>query len=72
MEPIHQHDLGTARLPKAPPENSAQKEGQDFPLVIATTPAPESQTKVAMAVAILLIVATAVIAPFARTQVSPS
>ena len=62
---VHQADSGAALLPQAAPENSAQKEGQDFPLVIATTPAPESQTKIAAAVAMLLIVAAAVIAPFA-------
>jgi signal transduction histidine kinase len=42
--------------------------GQDFPLVIATMPATEGQRAVAIGVVILLIVAAAVIAPFASIQ----
>jgi|tagenome__1003787_1003787.scaffolds.fasta_scaffold20973244_2 signal transduction histidine kinase len=61
-------------LPEAPPldtaaRHSAQKEEQDFPLIIANLPATGQQRSVAVAVAILLIVAAAGIAPFASIQV---
>ena len=55
---VHQPDLGTAGLP----------EERDFPIVIATMPATEGQRAVAVGVIILLIVAAAVIAPFAGIQ----
>jgi signal transduction histidine kinase len=55
---VHQPDSGTAGFP----------EGQDFPIVIATMPATEGQRAVAVGVVMLLIVATAVIAPFAWIQ----
>jgi len=45
-----------------------QEQAQDFPLVIATMPATERQRAVAVGIIILLIVATAVIAPFASIQ----
>jgi signal transduction histidine kinase len=55
---VYRPDLGTAGLP----------EGRDFPTVIATMPATEGQRTVAVGVVILLIVAAAVIAPFAAIQ----
>ena len=67
---VHQADFGTARLPEAEAEDSVQKEGQDFPLVIATMPATESQRTIAVGIVILLTVAAAVIAPFASLQVA--
>jgi len=45
-----------------------QEQAQDFPLVIANMPATERQRAVAVGIIILLIVATAVIAPFASIQ----
>jgi hypothetical protein len=62
----HQENFGTALLPEAEP-NSVQ-EGQDFPVAIATMPATERQRNVAVAIAIFLIVAAVVIAPFASIQ----
>ena len=67
---VHQADFGTARLPEAEAEDSVQKEGQDFPLVIATMPATERQRTIAVGIVILLTVAAAVIAPFASIQVA--
>jgi signal transduction histidine kinase len=67
---VHQADFGTARLPEAEAEDAVQKEGQDFPLVIATMPATESQRTIAVDIVILLTVAAAVIAPFASIQVA--
>ena len=64
----HQAEFGTARLSEAEAEDSVQKEGQDFPIVIATMPATEGQRAVAVGVVILLIVAATVIAPFASIQ----
>src|SRR5258708_16727640 len=64
---LHQADFGTAPLPEAA-ANSVQKEGQEFPLVIATMPATDRQRAIAVGVSILLIVAAAVIAPFAKIQ----
>jgi signal transduction histidine kinase len=64
---VHQADFGTAPLPEAA-ANSVQKEGQEFPLVIATMPATDRQRAIAVGVVILLIVAAAVIAPFAKIQ----
>src|SRR5258706_8653172 len=66
---VHQADFGTARLPEAE-ANPFQKEGQDFPLVIATLPATERQRTIAVGIVILLTVAAAVIAPFASIQVA--
>lgn len=63
---IHQANFGTAPLEAA--NNSVQKEGQEFPLVIATMPATHRQRAIAAAVAIFLIVVAAVIAPFANIQ----
>src|SRR6478609_5586687 len=48
--------------------NSVQKEEQDFPLIIANMPATGQQRRLAVCVAVLLVVATAVIAPFASIQ----
>jgi Membrane-associated sensor, integral membrane domain len=62
---VRQADFGTARLPEAEAEDSVQK---DFPLVIATMPATERQRAIAAGMAIFLIVAAAVIAPFASIQ----
>ena len=45
-----------------------QEQAQDIPLVIATMPATGQQKAIAFGVAILLIVAAAVIAPFASIQ----
>ena len=58
-----------APLPEAA-ANSFQKEGQDFPLVIATMPATERQRTIAAGIIILLTIAAAVIAPFASIQVA--
>src|SRR5258706_7226334 len=66
---VNQADVGTAPLPEAA-ANPVQKEGQDFPLVIATMPATESQRTIAVGIVILLTVAAAVIAPFASIQVA--
>jgi signal transduction histidine kinase len=49
--------------------DAVQKEGQDFPLVIATMPATDRQRAIAVGIVIVLIVAAAVMAPFASTQV---
>ena len=51
--------------------DSVQKEAQDFPLIIANMPATGQQKAMAVCVAVLLIVASAVIAPFARIQLGP-
>src|SRR5260370_2628349 len=66
---VNQADFGTAPLPEAA-ANPVQKEGQDLPLVIATMPATERQRTIAVGIVILLTVAAAVIAPFARIQVA--
>src|SRR5882757_11149886 len=47
---------------------SIQKEEQDFPLIIANIPATGQQRAMAVGVAVLLVVAAAVIAPFASIQ----
>jgi uncharacterized paraquat-inducible protein A len=65
---VHQADFGTARLPEAEAKDSVQRERQDFPLVIATMPPTERQRAIAVGMAIFLIVAVAVIAPFASVQ----
>jgi hypothetical protein len=62
---VHQADFGTARLPEAEAEESVQT---DFPLVIATMPATARQRVIAVGMAIFLIVAAALIAPFASIQ----
>jgi signal transduction histidine kinase len=48
--------------------NAVQKEEQDFPLIIANMPATGQQSAIAVGAAILLLVAAAGIAPFARIQ----
>ena len=55
-------------LPEAAAD-AVQKERQDFPLVIATIPATDRQRTMAVGVAIVLIAAAVVIAPFASIQV---
>src|SRR6267142_5887907 len=67
---FNQADVGTVPLPEAEAEDSVQKDGQDFPLVIATMPATKRQRAIAVGIVILLIVAAAVIAPFASIQVA--
>ena len=62
---------GAAPLPDAAAGDSVQKEEQDFPLIIATMPATGQQRAMAVGVAVLLIVAAAVIAPFASIQLGP-
>jgi signal transduction histidine kinase len=53
---------------KAAPQTSIQKQEQEFPLVIANTPATGQQRAIAVGVTCLLIVAAAAIAPFASIQ----
>jgi signal transduction histidine kinase len=65
---VHQADSGMPPLPEAAAD-AVKKEGQDFPLVIATMPATDRQRAIAVGVVIVLIVAAAVMAPFASTQV---
>jgi hypothetical protein len=55
-------------LPDTTTEDFAQKEEQDFPLIIATMPATGQQRAIAVGVAVLLIVTAAAIAPFASVQ----
>ena len=57
-------------LPDIAAEGSVQKEEQDFPLVIASVPATGQHRMVAAGTVMLLIVAAAVIAPFASIQVA--
>ena len=49
---------------------TTQKEGQDFPPVVATMPATERQRTVALGIAILLVAAAIIVTPFARMQVT--
>ena len=57
-------------LPDIAAEGSVQKEEQDFPLVIASVPATGQHRMVAAGIVMLLIVAAAVIAPFASIRVA--
>ncbi len=66
---VYQADSRKASLPEAATD-AVQKEGQDFPLIIATMPATGRQRAVAVGIIILLIVAAAAIAPFASIQVA--
>ena len=59
-----------APVPYTAAEGSVQKEEQDFPLVIASMPATGQHRTIAAGIVILLIVAAAVIAPFASIQVA--
>ncbi len=61
----------TAPLPDTAAGDSLQREEQDFPLIIANMPANGQQKAVAVGVAVLLIAAAAVIAPFAHIQLAP-
>jgi signal transduction histidine kinase len=55
-------------LPAGAAGNPVQKEEQDFPLIIANMAATGQQKAMAVCVAVLLVVATVVIAPFASIQ----
>jgi signal transduction histidine kinase len=66
---VHQAHVGAAPLPKAAAGDSVQKEGQDFPIVIAMMQATDRQRKIAVGVVIVLAMAAAVIAPFASIEV---
>jgi signal transduction histidine kinase len=66
---VHQADFA-APLPGVAAEDSVKEQAQDFPLVIATVPATERQRTIAVGIVIVLIVAAAVIAPFASIPVS--
>src|SRR5258705_10728591 len=57
-----------ALLPDGAAGNSVQKEEQDFPLIIVNKPATGQQKAMAVGIAVLLLVAAAVIAPFASIQ----
>ena len=57
-------------LPDIAAEGSVQKEEQDFPLVIASVPATGQHRMVAAGTVMLLVVAAAVIAPFASIRVA--
>src|SRR3954467_10070011 len=46
-----------------------KEQAQDFPLVIATMPATDRQTKIAVGIVSVLTIAAAVMAPFASIQV---
>ncbi|MCS3765776.1 MULTISPECIES: MASE4 domain-containing protein [Bradyrhizobium] len=59
---FHQAKFGMSQLP-------ADEVGQDFPLIIATMPASSRQRAVAVGVIVLLMVAAAVMAPYANIQV---
>jgi len=55
-------------VPPAAARNSAQEEDQDFPLVLVNLPAAAPQKTMAVGVAVFLVVAAAIIAPFASIQ----
>jgi signal transduction histidine kinase len=57
-----------APLPNSAAVNSLQQEEQDFPLIITNMPATRPQKAMAVGVAIFLICAAAVTAPFASIQ----
>jgi signal transduction histidine kinase len=67
---VDQVDFGTAPFPGGAAEAPTKEQAQDFPLVIATLPATERQRTIAVGIVIVLIVAAAVIAPFASIPVS--
>jgi signal transduction histidine kinase len=62
------HAVKAAPLPDAAAEDSVREDRKDFPLVIASMPATERQRTIAVGIVIFLIVAAAVIAPFANIQ----
>jgi signal transduction histidine kinase len=57
-----------APVPDTSARDSVQKEEQDFPLIIANMPATGQQKAMALGVAVILLVAGAVVAPFANIQ----
>jgi signal transduction histidine kinase len=57
-------------LPDAAARDSVQREQQDFPQIIANMPATGPQKAMAVGVTVILVVAVAVIAPFASVQLS--
>jgi signal transduction histidine kinase len=65
---VHQAASVMPPLPEAAAD-AVQNEGQDFPLVIATMPATDRHRAIAVGIVIVLIVAAAVMAPFASKQV---
>src|SRR6201990_2577196 len=65
---VHQAESVMPPLPAAAAD-AVQKEGQDFPLVIATMPATDRHRAIAVGIVIVLIGAAAVMAPFASKQV---
>ena len=65
---VHQAESVMPPLPEAAAD-AVQKEGQDFPLVIATMPATDRHRAIAVGIVIVLIGAAAVMAPFASKQV---
>src|SRR6476659_3295567 len=71
MAEAHQADFGTAPFPKAAAGESVQQDEQDFALVIASIPATERQRTTAVGIVIILIVAAAMIGPFASIQLAP-
>ena len=64
------HAGRAAPLPDAAAEAPVQQEGQNFPLVIASMPATAQHRTMAVGVFVLLIVAAAIVAPFASIQVA--
>jgi hypothetical protein len=46
-----------------------KEQAEDFPLVIATMPATDRQTKIAVGIVSVLTIAAAIMAPFASIQV---
>ena len=57
-----------APVPDTSARDSVQKEERDFPLIIANMPATGQQKAMALGVAVILLVAGAVVAPFANIQ----
>ena len=64
------HTVGAAPIPETGVDASVQQEGRDFPLVIASMPATAQHRTIAVGLVIFLIVAAAVIAPFAGIQMA--
>ena len=66
--PVKPHPIPEAQAPDLAARQSVQNEEQDFPLVIANKVATGQQKAVAAGVAVFLVVAAAVTAPFASIQ----